>query len=109
MAGKSRRDAERHHAGLLQTGAYITMLAGGLSLVFFPAGLIGLSLGFLTWWTACRDLERMRQSLMDQEGYHATEQARSDAYTGMILSLCGLLWPWVALSVLWFVLTRLGH
>jgi hypothetical protein len=89
--GGSRRDGERHRAGLLQVGAWFALVAGATSLFFFPTGLIGLVVGWITWRNACRDLDRISTGFMDQDGFHGTEKARSGSCDGMTLCACGLL------------------
>jgi hypothetical protein len=91
--GGPRRDGERHHAGMLQMGARIAIVAGALSFFFFPSGLIGLVVGWITWRKACYDLDRISMGFMDQDGFHVTERARAGSCDGMALCACALfLW-----------------
>lgn len=85
--GGSRRDCAPHRARLLTAMARWSLIAAGLSFLGLPANVIGLPLGWTAWRMACRDRDRICAGNMDQEGYHPTEQARSDSRAALVLNL----------------------
>jgi hypothetical protein len=90
LSGESRYDCEPHRARLLAFLAYGSLVAGSLSFVCFFTGLVGLPLGLVAWSMARRDLDRISAGDMDQNGYHPTEKARSNAQAGVFLNLLGM-------------------
>jgi hypothetical protein len=90
LVGKSRRDCLPHRARLLRLMAYVSCLAGGLSIVCLVPALLGLPLGLLARAMARRDLDLICGGDMDHRGYHETEKARADSHAGVLLNLWGL-------------------
>jgi hypothetical protein len=103
LVGEARRDCQPHRAGLLLWLARISLLAGGLSFVCLPFGLIGLALALGTRRLARRDLESIFAGEMDQYGYAPTEKARADSNVAVVVSLLGSLF-WLVLLALFSVL-----
>jgi hypothetical protein len=98
--GESRRDCRRHRGGLLLFLARIALLAGGLSLVCPPFGLLGLAMGLATCVLARHDLDLIFAGEMEQQGYKPTEKARSDGHAATIVSALGvILWLVVVASI----------
>jgi hypothetical protein len=66
----------------------ITLVVGGLSLCLVGLGLlVCLPLGITTWVMANHDLEKMRSGEMEPQGRGQTENGRTSAITGIVLSL----------------------
>jgi hypothetical protein len=86
-SGESRRDCKPHRARLLLLLARASLLAGALSFLCLPFGIIGLPLGLVTRAMARRDLDLISAGEMDHRGYKLTEKARSDSHASVILSL----------------------
>lgn len=86
LGARVRRDYEPHRGGLILTLGNVSMLLGGLSLCLFGMGaLLSIPVGILAWTMASRDLERMREGLMDPGGKVQTETGRTGAVAGIIL------------------------
>jgi hypothetical protein len=81
-----RRDYEPHRGALILSLGNVSMFLGALSLCTFGLGaLLSVPLGIFTWGMANRDLERMREGLLDPRGKKQTETGRVGAVTGIIL------------------------
>jgi hypothetical protein len=86
LADRLRRDYEPHRGSLILSLGNVSMLVGGLSLCTFGAGaVVSVPVGILAWMMANRDLERMRDGLMDPRGKAQTETGRTGAIAGIIL------------------------
>jgi hypothetical protein len=88
LAGLVRRDYEPHRGPLIASLGNLSMILGGLSLCLLGAGaLFSVPLGIAAWMMANRDLERMREGLMDPRGKVPTETGRAGAIAGILLGL----------------------
>jgi hypothetical protein len=66
-------------------------------LVVLPS-LLGVSLNFLLWLVARRDLRLMRAGLMDSDGREQTEKARRNAAVAVVVSVAACLLVWIAID-----------
>jgi hypothetical protein len=83
-----RRDYEPHRGALIVSLGNVSMIVGGLSVCLLGlGGLISIPLGVLAWVMANRDLEHMREGLMDPGGKKQTETGRTGGIAGIILGL----------------------
>src|SRR5262249_46723906 len=62
-------------------------VAGLASAAVLTAVLVGLSLGFVTWWIAARDLSRMRAGAMDPAGGRRARPGPGWATAGIVMSV----------------------
>jgi predicted Zn finger-like uncharacterized protein len=83
-----RRDYEPHHGRLILGLGNLSMIVGGLALCSFGIGaVVSVPVGILAWLMANRDLERMRDGLMDPSGKSQTLTGRTGAIAGVILGV----------------------
>ena len=87
-----RRDGEAHRGNLINTLGSVSLMAGTLGLCLPPLGhLIALGTGIPALVMARRDLERMRQGVLDPEGRLLTELGRNKSIVGVVLAvLCAV-------------------
>jgi hypothetical protein len=85
---RPRRDSVPHRGPLIANMGNITLAVGALTLCIFGAGvLVTVPLGVTTIVLATSDLGQMRTGLMDPAGRTQTENGRTAAITGLVLSL----------------------
>jgi|GEM_PF-335644 len=83
---RGRRDAEPHRGALILTLGIISIV-----LVAISCGPIGLPLGIAAWVMGQKDLRKMRENVMDDEGMGLTQAGWICGIIGTILdSLCSL-------------------
>lgn len=83
-----RRDYEPHRGTLILSLGNVSLIVGALSLCTFGLGaVVSLPVGILAWLMAHRDLERMREGLMDPRGQGQTETGRIGAVAGILFGL----------------------
>src|SRR5262249_7709442 len=75
LAGAIRRDCEPHRGHRLVVLGTVSLVCGILAFCLFLPGFVGLPLGLAVRGMANRDLELMRQGLMDRTGWKAVEKA----------------------------------
>jgi hypothetical protein len=95
--GCVRRDCDPHRGHFLLLLANISCSCGLLSFCLAFPSVLGLPVGVAAWVMAARDLGRMRAGQMDVRGRRRTQNARSIAAFGVVISTLGS-WPlwWIA-------------
>lgn len=84
-----RRDGEPHRGPLIANLGNACLIAACLSLCLFGLGaVVSVPTGVAAWVMANRDLALMRSGLMDPQGRAQTENGRTSAVIGLILSVC---------------------
>jgi hypothetical protein len=100
--GLVRRDWEPHRSLFLRWLAAASALCGLSACCPVVSALVGLPLGLTAWVLAGRDLRQMRGGLMDPRGGEGTALAREVSLTGIVASLCSLVfWAWLILREGW--------
>ena len=85
---RPRRDSVPHRGAAIAAMGNITLAVGALSLCLFGLGaVVAVPLGATTIVLASSDLAQMRTGLMDAAGRAQTENGRTAAITGLVLSL----------------------
>jgi hypothetical protein len=85
---RTRRDTIPHRGALIANLGNITLAVGALSLCLFGVGLVvTLPLGVATIVLATTDLGQMRMHQMDIAGRVQTENGRTAAVVGLVLSV----------------------
>src|SRR5216683_1403975 len=89
---QGRRDAEPHRGTLILVLGIVSIVASALGgWCFGSGGLIGLPLGIAAWVMGRRDLIKMRESSMDDEGKELTKAGWVCGIIGTIMgSVCSL-------------------
>jgi hypothetical protein len=83
-----RRDCEPHRGRLIAGLGNFSLIVGGLSLCLFGVGaLVSVPVGVAAWVMANHDLAQMRAGAMDPRGKAQTENGRTGAIVGVVLSL----------------------
>src|SRR5262249_43710137 len=103
-------DGEPHRGRSLRRLGIAAITGGALSLYPVTAVVgvpVGLALGIAIWTRARRDLDRMRQGLMDPRGVTQTEEARQLGKIAVILATTlGVLWA--VILACWLSLQQTG-
>ena len=93
-----RRDCLRHRGALIAKLGNLSLGVGALCLCILGLGVVAtVPVALTTIWMATVDLNQMRTGQMDPAGRVQTENGRTAAITGLVLSLVfaagwGLLW-----------------
>jgi hypothetical protein len=83
-----RRDCEPHRGNWLLALGNVCMTLGALSLCLCgTGGVLAVPLGVVVWVLARNDLARMARGEVDPGGRRETENARTAAVVGIVLSL----------------------
>src|SRR5207248_6473007 len=83
-----RRDSERHRGQLIDSLGTASLLGGTVGACLPGLGIVvALTTGLIALVLAGRDLDRIRQGVIDPEGQRLTEMGRNKAIVGVVLAV----------------------
>jgi hypothetical protein len=81
----------RHRGNFLKKLGLLSLVLGGVSVLFFPISFAALPLSGAVCFFTCWDLRKIKAGTLDPAGKENTVKAQDYALGGMCLGLFGLL------------------